>query len=133
MGDLASLTQLSIDSAGAGKFTVKRCENWSIKSDKKTEIKTEVGNPDGAGAIDKPGGVSGSFTVYTEQGTLTTMLARFRALEASREWFAITKQIVGGARDQYPWCKVSNVDEDGDNEGSNKFTVEIVALYRKPM
>jgi hypothetical protein len=122
-----------VNAASTGKFLVKRCENWSLKSEKKAEIKTEVGNPDGAGVVRKPGGVTGTFTVFTEQGTLATMLANFRALESSEEWFSITKQIVGGSRDQYPWCQVSSVDEDGDNEGSNKFNVEIVALFRSPL
>lgn len=133
MGDLASLTQLSVDSTSAGKFLVKRLENWSVKSEKKAEIKTEVGNPDGAGVVRKPGGETISFTVFTEQGTFATMLANFRKLESTQEWFSVTKQIVGGSRDQRPFCQVSSVDEDGDNEGSNKFTVEIVALYRKQL
>ncbi len=61
------------------------------------------------------------------------MLAAWTEMMATQEWFAITKQIVGGAREQYPTCKVSSVDEDGDAEGKNMFNVEVVALVRKDL
>lgn len=130
MGDLASLVQLSVSSTSQGKFLVTRCEDWTVKPEKKAEVKTEVGNPDGAGVVRKPGGYSITFKVMTEQGD-TTMLSRFLALADSQEWIAITKQIVGGNRDQHPECTVSSVDEDGNNQGENGFSVEIVSLKRK--
>ena len=132
MGDLASLTQLSVNSPSQGKFLVARCENWAVKTEKKAEVKTEVGNPDGAGVTFKPGGYTYTFTIFTEQGS-NTMLAKWQAMMATQEWISITKQIVGGARDQHPACKVSSVDEDGDNEGSNKFNVEVVSMVRRQL
>lgn len=130
MGDIASLVQLSINSPTQGTFLVARAQNWSVKSTKKAEEVQEVGNPDGAGIIRKPGGYVITCDIHMEQGA-TTMLSKWRAMLDSQEYFSMTKQIVGGNRDQHPQCQVSSVDEDGDNAGSNKFNVEIISLNRK--
>lgn len=132
MGDIASLVQLSVNSVTQGTFLVARAQNWSVKSTKKAEENQEVGNPDGAGVTRKPGGYVVTFEVLMEKGN-TTMLSKWRGMLDSQEWFAITKQIVGGARDQHPQCQVSSIDEDGDNAGSNKFSVEVISLTRKGM
>ena len=57
----------------------------------------------------------------------------WRALRTSQEEFAITREIVGGNRTQYPVCRVSKVDPNSDADGKHMLDVEVVALGEKPL
>lgn len=79
-----------------------------------------------AGEIEKGAGGALEFEYYQEAGTPEV---NWRKLLEAKEYFSLTKQIVGGERLQYSNCRVANVAGDGDDQGSHMITVQII--FRK--
>lgn len=113
-----------------GNVRLKRCKDSKVADGASVEAVNALGEDDPVGAIDKPGAKTISLSIYQEQGTPEL---DYHALKDAREWFSVTRAIVNGKREQFPMCRVSKIDTDDDAEGSHMYSVEIIALTRKPL
>jgi hypothetical protein len=125
MGDIASQSRWSINSPTQGAKKLTRLKSYDVGDEASVEAANAVGSDDPVGFIDKPGAKTISFTYYSEKPKPEV---DWRRLQASKEQFNLTQEIVGGERLQYTPCRVSSVSREGDDEGSHMITVEIIAL-----
>lgn len=126
----ATQARISIRSTSQGAKRLKRVSDSKVADGSSTETVNAVGEDEPIGFTRKPGGKTIALTVYEEQGKPEV---DWRALRDSQEEFAITREIVGGARQQFPVCRVSKVDPSSDAEGKHMLDVEIVGLREKPL
>jgi hypothetical protein len=111
----------TINSTLARNVQLKKLKNYSETDNKELE---HVLNTAGEIAGEKESGAGGTleFEYYTEEGRAEV---DWRKLQSQREYFSLTKQLVGGERLQYTSCRVANVASEGDDEGSQMITVQI--------
>lgn len=125
---LATQARVSIASASQGNKRLRRVKSSKVGRSSSTEAQTAMGEDDPVGFTRKPGANTITLSVLEEQGKPEV---DWEALEDSQEVFAITREIVGGRRTQFPFCVVSKTEPDDDDEGKHMLDVEIVALQRK--
>ena len=125
---LATQARITISSTSQGNVRLKRCKSSKVADGAKTEAQTALGEDDPIGFIDKPGPKTITLSIYQEQGRPEV---DYDFLKASKEIFAMVREIVGGKRYQYTSCRVSTVEPDDNDEGSHMMNVEIVALAQK--
>src|SRR5690349_8201048 len=113
---IATQARLTISSATQGNVRLRRVESSKVSDDAKTEAVTAVGEDDPIGFRDSPGAKTITLSVYEEQGTPEV---DYRRLKVSKEVFALTREIVGGKRFQYPVCRVSKAEPSSDNDGKH--------------
>lgn len=130
MADNAQIVVWTLNSASQGKIRLKGMKSHQVKDGGKVEPTNEVGNPVPAGFKITPGAKTISFEFYLKKGK---PVPDWSALVLSRELVTLTKQIEEGVRVQYLPAMVSTYDPQGDNEGENMASVEIVALQEKPL
>jgi len=127
---VATQARVTVSSASQGNVRLRRCKSSKVSDGAKTQAVTAMGEDDPVGFIDSPGAQTISLEVYQEQGRPEIDYYR---LKATREFFSMTREIVGGLRYQYPACRVSTVEPDDDDEGKHMLSVEIIALSQKPL
>ena len=130
MGDIASQSIWNINSASQGSKTLTRVKDYDVSDESSVETRNAVGFNDPVGFVDKPGGKTITLEVYLEK---TKPEVDYIRLQVLKETFSLTQQVVGGARYQYPVCRVSKVSPKGDADGEHMVSVEIVALGVKPL
>jgi hypothetical protein len=130
VGDIASQSIWSINSASQGSKTLTRLKDYDVSDESSVETRNAVGFNDPVGFVDKPGGFTITFEYFAEKPKPEVDWARIKTL---KETFSLTQQVIGGARTQYPKCRVSKVSPKGDNEGEHMVSVEIVALGAKTL
>ncbi len=130
MADNASKVVWTLNSVSQGKVRLRGMKSYSVKSERKKETVNEVGSDDPTGFKRKPGGRTISFVFYQKKGK---PIPDWDFLDESDEIVSLTKQVDGSIREQYPECVVSSVDKDGDDDGENTFSVDVVGLRRKKL
>jgi hypothetical protein len=128
MSTIASQSIWSINSVTQGSKPLRRMRNYDVTDDGGVETRNAVGSSKPIGWVTKPGGYSITFEYYSE---VPKPEVDWRKLRETEEIFSLTQQIVGGARLQYPECRVSKVSPSGDEEGEHMISVEISALAEK--
>lgn len=129
-GQLATQAVWTLDSTSQGNVRLRRVKSSKTADASSTEMKNAIGEDFPVGFIDKPGGKTTTFEIFVEQGNPEV---DWQFLKDSKEYFSMTKQVVGGKRYQYPICRVAKVDKDDDDEGSHMMSVEVMALEEKPL
>lgn len=128
-GPVATQARVLINSS-QGNTRLKRCKDSKVADGASVDGALAVGEDDPVGFVDKPGVKTITLSIYQEQGTPEV---DYHALKDSREVFEVVRAIVNGKREQFPMCRVSKIDTDDDAEGSHMYSVEIIALSRKPL
>lgn len=121
--DLATRARWSINSVTAGTKQLKKVKSYTVTDNSDAEHAFGCDSDDPAGVIDKPGGHEIEFDYYAEQGTPEVS---WRALKRAKEYFTLTKEIVGGERVQFTRCRVANDGGEGDDGGSHMIKVKII-------
>lgn len=129
--DVASQAVWSINSASQGNKRIRRMKDWDVGNDASVEAQNEVGSREPTAFVEKPGPRTITFNIRETKGSRPEI--DWDALESSREVFSLTRQFVGGRRTQWPECMVSKVSSSGDDESSNMYSVEILALSQRRM
>ncbi len=129
--DVASQIVWTINSDSQGNKRIRRMKDWDVSNDASTEAQNEVGSTEPTAFVDKPGAKTITFNIRETKGTRPEI--DWDALESSKEVFSLTRQVTGGRRTQWPECKVSKVSSSGDDESTNMYSVEIIALSQKRM
>ena len=130
MGEIATRARWTINSARARNVQLKKLKSYSETDDSELEHVYNTSDDEPAGVIDKPGAGSLEFEYYHEASAPEV---DWRALKKAKEFFSLTKQIVGGERVQYGRCRVANVSSDGDDQGSHMMKVQILWASRKDL
>jgi len=128
VGDLATRARWFIDSASARNVKLTKLKSYSESDDSDAEHAHNTADDAPVGVIDKPGGGSLDFEYYNETGTSEV---NWRTLRKRKEFFTLTKHLVGGARVQYTRCYVANVTSDGDDQGSHMQKIKILWAERQ--
>lgn len=130
MGPIVTQARVTVDSTVQGNVRLRRCKSSKVSDGVSVDAKTALGEDDPIGFTWKPGAKTITLEIYAEQGT-----PEFDWMKAQRERdiFAITRELVGGAEEQFPVCTVSKIDTDDDDEGGHMMTVEVLALRREPL
>lgn len=125
---LVTQARWKISSATQGNKRLKLVKSSKVSVGGSTETQTSMGEDAPVGFIRKPGGHTITLSVLQQQGSPEV---EWELLEDTQEVFALTREPVGARRKQYPFCVVSKVEPDDDDEGKHMLEVEIVALERK--
>ncbi len=125
---VATQASWTINSTSQGNKQLRRVKDSKIKSDRKREAVTAMGEDDPVGTKRKPGAKTITFNVIAEQGDPEV---DWDALDDSGEWFSLTRKLKNGRRIQFPECQVSSCEPEDDDEGSHMMSVEIIALRQK--
>jgi hypothetical protein len=131
--DIASQAtwQINCSARAGGNKRIRRMKDWAIADDASKEAVPEVGSVNPVGFKRTPGAKKITFNMRQRKGAKPEI--DWWYLSASDEVISLTKQIVGGRRVQYPECEVSQVTENGDDQGEIMFTVEVIALREEVM
>jgi hypothetical protein len=124
--DTATKTVWTINSASQGNKRIRRMKDWDVADGGSKESHGEVGSEEHVGTITKPGGRTITFNMRETKGA--TPEIDWQKLLDLGEWFSLTKQVGGGRRTQFPRCQVSKIDDNGDDQGVNEYSVEIVVV-----
>lgn len=127
--DIATQATWSINSTSQGNKKIRRMKTAGVTSNASVDAVTEMGSSVPVGFEVKPGAFMVSLNIKETKGIRPEV--DWYKLDETKETFALTRQVLGGRRMQYPICMVSKVDEEGDADGKHEYTVEIVALERK--
>lgn len=118
-----------INSASQGNKRIKRMKDFSVSDGASTESVGEVGSSEHVAFMDKPGGLSVTFQIRETKGVKPEI--DWHLLKSTREVFSLTKAPDGARRTQLPECRVSKIDDQGDDGGENSYSVEIAVLRRQ--
>ena len=130
MADNASIVVWTLNSVSQGKVRLRGMKSYAVKSDAKVETVNEVGSKIPTGFKRKPGGLAVTFEFYRKKGK---QVPDWQKVHNNEEIIALTRQVDGGPREQFPECCVSTVDDNGDDEGENMISIEVVALEKKAL
>jgi hypothetical protein len=108
--------------------TLRSVKSVSTSDDQTTEIVTALGSKRGVGFKQSAGGLSLTFEVLCEKKPEVD----YRWLKRKQWEFALTIELAGGFRLQYPRCKVSTVTISASDDGEVMDSVEIVATDEQP-
>lgn len=123
--------QINASSRAGGNKRLRKVESSEIASERSKTATNEMGSTVPTGVTVSPGPVTISLTIRHAKSVKPEV--DWWYLEYSDEWFTLTSQIVGGRREQFGPCQVSSISESSDSEGEHTYTVEILALERKPL
>lgn len=126
---VASRARWTINSLMARNVQLSKLKSYKETDDSDLE---HVLNTAGevAGEKEKGGGGGLEFEYFSEAGTPEV---NWRKLQKAKEYFSLTKQLVGGERLQYNLCRVANVTGDGDDEGSHMIAIKIIWRAREAL
>lgn len=113
-----------------GNFRLRRVKDWKISDGTSREAQNASGETTPIGTFFKPGPQTITFSVYFEQANPEV---DYDALKKSGEWFTLEMEIVGGKSFQFVDVQVSKKDSDGDENGKNMFSVELLAMDVQPL
>jgi hypothetical protein len=128
--DTATQARITISSPTQGNVRLQRCKSSKVSGGPTTEAQTAMGEDDPVGHTDKPGAWKISLDVLQEKGKPEI---DYVTLHFSKEYFTVTREVVGGQRFQFARCRVVSVEPDDDDEGKHTLSVEISALRMKPL
>lgn len=120
-----------INSASQGNKRIKRMKDYSVSDGAATETVGEVGSSEHVAFMDKPGGLTITFNIRETKGVKPEI--DWHYLKETKELVALTKAPEGGQRAHYPECRVSKIDDQGDDGGENAYTVELAVLKRQKL
>lgn len=121
--NLATRSRWSIDSAVAGNKQLRKVKSYTITDNGDAEHAHNCSDDAPVGVIDKPGGYAIEFEYYAEQGAPEVS---WRKIKRAKEFFTLTRELVGGERLQYARCFVANDGGEGDDAGSHMISVKII-------
>lgn len=127
--DLGTVARWRIN-CSQGNFRLRRVKDWKINDGTSLEAQNASGEPVPIGVFFKPGPQTITFNVFFEQKNPEI---DYDDLKKSGEWFLLEMEIVGGKSFQFVDCRVSKKDSDGDENGKNMFSVEILAMDVQPL
>jgi hypothetical protein len=129
VADIASRARWFINSLTAQNKFLSKLKTASETDDGDLEHAFNSAN-EVAGEIETPGAGALEISYYEEAGAPEV---NWRRLKDSREYFSLTRQIVGGTRTQYTNCRVANVASEDDDEGGHMLTVKVIWRARKDL
>lgn len=130
-GDVSSKSTWFINSASQGNKQLRRMQDYNVADGSSKEATNEVGSSTPTGIMSKPGAFTITLNFLQTKGAKPDV--DWDALKLSGEWHSYTRQPEGGRREQYNKCQVSKVDRDGDKDGKEAYSVEIIALEKKSL
>lgn len=123
--------QISCSARAGGNKRIRRMVDYDVADGSAIEAVSEVGPGEMVGFTRTPGALAITFNMRETQGAKPEI--DWRYLKRAGETFSLTRQVIGGARTQYPECRVSTVSPSGNDGGEHTYSVEIVALSEADM
>lgn len=129
--DVASQVIWTLNSPSQGNKRIRRASSISTSDDSSVEAVGEVGSRTMVAFIEHPGGI-----MISIEGRETKTAKReinFERMKELGETFAMTRQVKGGVRIQFPECMIGTISYSDEEDGSTTYTVEIAVLERKAL
>lgn len=130
MADIASRARWTINSLTAQNKQLTKLKTAKETDDRDLEHAFNTAG-EVAGEVEKPGAGALELEYYEESGG--TPEVNWRKLQEAREYFSLTRQVVGGVRVQYGNCRVANVTSEDDDEGGHMLSVKLTWRTRKEL
>jgi hypothetical protein len=129
VADLASRARWTINSLLAQNKKLSKLKTAKETDDADLEHAFNTAS-EVAGEIEKPGAGSLDIEYYEENGTPEV---NWQKLKDSREYFTLTRQVIGGRRVQYGNCRVANITAEDDDEGGHMLSIKVTWRTRKEL
>lgn len=118
--------QISCSARAGGNKRILRMTSAEVSDGATVEAVPEVGPGEMVGFMDSPGAHEITFNMRERKQAKPEI--DWLYLKQSKEVFSLTRQVIGGARTQYPECRVQSISPSDTAEGEITYTVSIIAL-----